>query len=57
MIDVRMFTVGPLQENAGLSLSTLYGWAAFVALALGGLAFVIVRRGAQPVEDTQAAVT
>ena len=29
------FGVGPLQENAGLSLSALYGWAAFVALALG----------------------
>jgi MFS family permease len=54
---IAAFGVGPLQENAGLSLSTLYGWAAFVALALGGLAFVIVRRGAQPVEDTQAAVT
>jgi fucose permease len=54
---IAAFGVGPLQENAGLSLNALYGWAAFVALALGGLAFVVVRRGAQPVEDTQAAVT
>jgi predicted MFS family arabinose efflux permease len=49
------FGVGPLQENAGLSLSALYGWATFVALALGALAFVVVQRGAQPVKDAQVA--
>ncbi len=32
---IAAFGVGPLQENAGVSLSALYGWAAFVALALG----------------------
>ena len=37
--------VGPLQENAGVSLSALYGWAAFVALALGALGFIVVQRG------------
>jgi MFS family permease len=54
---VAAFGVGPLQENAGLSLSALYGWAAFVALALGALAFVVVRRGDQPAPDARAALT
>ena len=40
---IAAFGVGPLQENAGVSLSALYGWAAFVALALGALALVVVR--------------
>jgi len=52
---IAAFGVGPLQENAGLSLSALYGWAVVVALALGALAFVVVRRGAQPVKGAQAA--
>jgi MFS family permease len=47
------FGVGPLQEDAGLSLSALYGWAAFVALALGALAFAVVRGWSQPAKDTQ----
>jgi MFS family permease len=47
------FGVGPLQEDAGLSLSALYGWAAFVALGLGALALVVVRGWSQPVKDTQ----
>ena len=47
------FGVGPLQENAGVSLSALYGWAAFVALALGALALVVVRGWSQPVKDAQ----
>jgi MFS family permease len=47
------FGVGPLQENAGVSLSALYGGAAFVALALGALALVVVRGWSQPVKDTQ----
>jgi fucose permease len=49
---IAAFGVGPLQENAGLSLSSLYGWAAFVALALGALAFVVVGRAPQTVKDT-----
>ncbi len=40
------FGVGPLEEYAGLSLSTLYGWSAIVALLLAVLAFVITRRSA-----------
>jgi MFS family permease len=47
------FGVGPLQESAGVSLSALYGWAAFVALALGALALVVVRGWSQPVKDSQ----
>ncbi|HEY7022535.1 MAG TPA: MFS transporter [Ktedonobacterales bacterium] len=47
------FGVGPLQENAGLSLSALYGWAAFVALGLGALALVVVRGWSQPGKSTQ----
>jgi MFS family permease len=47
------FGVGPLQENAGVSLSALYGWAAFVALALGALSLVVVRGWSEPVKDTQ----
>jgi MFS family permease len=47
------FGVGPLQESAGLSLSALYGWAAFVALALGALALVVVGGWSQPVKDAQ----
>ncbi len=47
------FGVGPLQESAGVSLSALYGWAAFVALGLGALALVVVRGWSQPVKDTQ----
>jgi MFS family permease len=53
---IAAFGVGPLQENAGVSLSALYGWAAFVALGLGALAFVVVRRGDQPVKDAPAAL-
>jgi hypothetical protein len=51
------FGVGPLQENAGVSLSALYGWAAFVALGLGALAFAVVQRGSEPVKETQAAAS
>jgi hypothetical protein len=39
------FGVGPLQEHAGLHLSTIFGLAALVALAMGALA-VILKRGA-----------
>jgi hypothetical protein len=39
------FGVGPLQEHASLQLSTIFGLATVVALALGALA-VILKRGA-----------
>jgi MFS family permease len=44
------FGVGPLQEHAGLGLSTLYGLTAGVALAVGALSFVVARAGRGPQE-------
>ena len=38
------FGIGPLEETIGLSLSTIYVAAAVVAVALGALSFVVVRR-------------
>jgi MFS family permease len=37
------FGVGPLEEYAGLSLNTLFGFGAVVALALAALSFVVTR--------------
>ena len=37
------FGVGPLQSVAGLSLGTIYGLAAGVALVMAALSFVVVR--------------
>ncbi len=37
------FGVGPLEDYAGLSLNTLYGLAAIVALILAALSFVVTR--------------
>jgi fucose permease len=37
------FGIGPLEETMGLSMSTIYVAAAVVAVALGGLSFVVVR--------------
>lgn len=39
------FGVGPLQEYAGLSLNTIYGMTAVVALILAALSFIVTRRG------------
>ena len=41
---IAAFGVGPLQDAAGISLSTLYGATAVVAVAMGVLSFVVVRR-------------
>jgi fucose permease len=41
---IAAFGVGPLEEYAGLSLSTIYGFAAGVALILAALSFVITQR-------------
>ena len=38
------FGIGPLEDAIGLSLSVIYVAAAMVAVALGGLSFVVVRR-------------
>ena len=40
---VAAFGVGPLESIAGLSLGTIFLVAAFVALAMGALSFVVVR--------------
>jgi hypothetical protein len=40
------FGIGPLQEHAGLSLNTVFGFAAIVALVLTALSFVISRHHA-----------
>jgi fucose permease len=44
---VAAFGVGPLQDAAGISLSTLYGATAVVAVVLGLLAIVVVGRQPQ----------
>jgi fucose permease len=41
---IAAFGVGPLQDAAGISLSTLYGATAVVAVVMGILAFVVVPR-------------
>jgi len=47
------FGVGPLERTTGLDLRQVYILAALVALALGGLAFVIVsRRATEPEPST-----
>jgi fucose permease len=43
---IAAFGIGPLLDS-GVSLSTVYGWTAAVAAAMGGLAF-IVTKGAAP---------
>jgi predicted MFS family arabinose efflux permease len=40
---IAAFGAGPLQ-NAGVSLSTIFGWTAAVAFAMGGLSLVLARR-------------
>ena len=37
------FGVGPLQDDLGLSLATIYRAAAVVATAMGLLSFVVIR--------------
>ena len=40
---IAAFGVGPLQQQAGLNLSTIFGSTAIVALAMSALSFVLVR--------------
>ncbi len=44
---IAAFGAGPIQ-HAGIGLPTLYGLTAFVAAAMGGVAFVVIRRGTEP---------
>jgi MFS family permease len=46
---IAAFGAGPLQE-AGVSLPTLFGLTAVVALAMGVLSFVVAHRRAEPAE-------
>jgi fucose permease len=41
---VAAFGVGPLQDAAGILLSTVYAWASVMAAAMASLAFLVVRR-------------
>jgi fucose permease len=45
---IAAFGVGPLQSSAGLDLSTIYGGAAAIALAMGALSFLVTRKVATP---------
>ena len=38
------FGVGPLETWAGLTLSTVYGATAVIALAMAGLSFIVTRK-------------
>jgi hypothetical protein len=40
---IAAFGVGPLQQKAGLSLATIFGSAAIVALIMSALSFVVTR--------------
>ncbi len=40
---IAAFGVGPLEDNAGLTLNALYGLAAIVAMILAALSFVVTR--------------
>ena len=42
---IAAFGIGPLEERAGLSLTTIFGAVAVVALVLGLLSFRVVRSG------------
>ena len=54
---IAAFGAGPLQD-AGVSLPTLYGLSAIVALAMAALSFEVARRRAAPaaaIQDRRAA--
>jgi len=48
---IAAFGVGPLEDYAGLSLSSLFGFAAVVALILAALSFVVTLHGSAPSLD------
>ena len=45
---IAAFGVGPLKDYAGLSLNSLFGFAAVVALILAALSFVVTLHGSAP---------
>ena len=54
---IAAFGVGPLQQKAGLSLATIFGSAAIVALVMSALSFVVTRHRDLPVPDLQSQMT
>ena len=48
---IAAFGVGPLKDYAGLSLNSLFGFAAVVALILAALSFVVTLHGSAPSLD------
>jgi fucose permease len=48
---IAAFGVGPLKDYAGLSLNSLFGFAAGVALILAALSFVVTLHGSAPSLD------
>jgi len=51
---IAAFGVGPLQQQAGLSLATIFGSAAIVALVMSALSFVVTRRRDMSASDLQS---
>jgi len=51
---IAAFGVGPLQEKAGLSLATIFGSAAIVALVMLTLSFVVTRYRDLPAPNLQS---
>ena len=54
---IAAFGVGPLQEHAGLNLSTIFGSTAIVALAMSALSFVLVRHRETSSPDLRSQTT
>ena len=50
---IAAFGVGPLQQKAGLSLATIFGSAAIMALVMSALSFVVTRHRDLPAPDLQ----
>ena len=48
---IAAFGVGPMEDYAGLSLNSLFGFAAVVALILAALSFVVTLHGSAPSLD------
>jgi fucose permease len=51
---IAAFGVGPLQQKAGLSLATLFGSAAIVALVMSALSFLVTRHRDLPAPNLQS---
>jgi fucose permease len=54
---IAAFGVGPLQQKAGLSLATIFGSAAIVALVMSALSFVMTRHRDMAAPDLKLQTT